>query len=181
MKIKPEGLTDALSLLTIDMCQLPTNARPWRRLFCTFLFLFSFFFHALSSYLVNRGRLNPCTKNSPLGDFDDHMLSSNWISKQCWQGHSQASVNQPTSVSRGQNTYLYLSSKIHKRIILKQDFCHTSCSMDRISSFFFWSCKRQEEKQCVVWYGNKLTLYITMLYASNAHQLSLVTVLTFAD
>lgn len=40
-----------------------------------------FSFHALSSYLVNRGRLNPCTKNSPLGDFDDHMLSSNWIQK----------------------------------------------------------------------------------------------------
>ncbi len=42
MKIKPEGALEVLSPLAINMCQLPTNAGPWRKLFCTFLFLFFF-------------------------------------------------------------------------------------------------------------------------------------------
>lgn len=39
------------------------------------------FFHALFSFLVNQGRLKPRDKNSRMGDFDDHMLSSNCIQK----------------------------------------------------------------------------------------------------
>lgn len=78
IKIKPGGVLEVLSLLAINMCQLPTNAGPWRKLFCTFLFLF---FHPLFSSLVNRGRLNPRAKNSCLERFDDHVLSSNCIQK----------------------------------------------------------------------------------------------------
>lgn len=66
IKIKPEGVWEELSLLAINMYQLPTNARPWRKLFCTFQFLF-FSFRTLFTSLVNQGRLNPCAKNSRLG------------------------------------------------------------------------------------------------------------------
>lgn len=44
IKIKSKGVWEVLSLLAVNMCQLPTNARPWRKLF---LYISFFFFLSL--------------------------------------------------------------------------------------------------------------------------------------